>query len=691
MYGVFSNPGIGLVIRFHRLLSFIGVVAAFTFSMICFLVIPGARELMWDRILIFGYCLYLYMYSHNANVHSRHFVFLVYLGSYLFTTQIIWALAYNDFHIFYMVMFFLTVQTCGFSFRNERQTLWYYIFVLFGSVIGIFAVANLTFIDKVFYSGLILVTMVLSFLVSRLKCRYLYNMKIKESLMKSLVTQTENGIFLTDMYGNIVDLNNQAEEVFGYSRSELIDCDFKILRKQDLTQEEINDGLVQLRESRFWNTHSVLLKKNGEEVPVSISISLIYSGATKFMVYRVQDISALKESEARILEEKEKAENAAKAKSQFLAVMSHEIRTPLNGVIATASLLQNSNLDREQMEYVDTIKKSGNSLLMLINDILEFSKMESGKMQLDPHNASVTDVLFDVMDLLRPHADAKGLKIHVQIGQDVPDKLWMDSHRLKQVLMNLIGNAIKFTEKGSVTVICENIGIIKRQIKLNFVVRDTGIGIHPDKIHQLFKSFSQVDSSTSRKFGGTGLGLAISKQLVEMMEGEVKVSSNLNMGSEFSFSLKCELGRDASEVATEFGKPQEQIEIEHMKVLVAEDNHINLQVFKYMLHNLNVETEFVQNGAEALERCNAKKFDLIFMDMQMPVMDGLEATRQLRAAKGHQPIVVAISANAYADDRKLCAEAGMDDFMPKPFDIDQLRNILIKWSSPRIHKLDSAA
>jgi PAS domain S-box-containing protein len=691
MNGVFSNPGIGLVIRFHRLLAFIGVVAAFTFSMICFLVIPGAKELMWDRILIFGYCLYLYMYSHNANVHSRHFVYLVYIGSYLFTAQIIWALGYNNFHFFYMVMFFLTVQTCGFSFRNERQTLRYYVFVILAASLAIFVVADIAFIDKIFYSGLISVTIVLSFLVSRLKCRYLYNMKIKESLMKSMVTKTENGIFLTDIYGNIVDLNNQAEEIFGFTREELIDCDFKILRKRDLTQDEINDGLIQLRDSRFWNSQSTLLKKNGEEVPVSISISLIYSGSTKFMVYRVQDISVLKESEARILEEKEKAENAAKAKAQFLAVMSHEIRTPLNGVIATASLLQNTNLDREQMEYVDTIKKSGNSLLMLINDILEFSKMESGKMQLDPHNVSVTDVLFDVMDLLRPHADAKGLKIHVQIGQDVPDKLWMDSHRLKQILMNLIGNAIKFTEKGSVTVICENAGIIKRQIKLHFMVRDTGIGIHPDKVHQLFKSFSQVDSSTSRKFGGTGLGLAITKQLVEMMEGEVKVNSNLNMGSEFSFNLKCELGRDTMELSSDQSKPQQQVEVEQMKVLVAEDNHINLQVFKYMLQNLKVETDFVHNGQEALELSAGKKYDLVFMDMQMPVMDGLEATRQMRSREGHQPIVVAISANAYADDRKLCSEAGMDDFMPKPFDIDQLKNILIKWSSPRMHKLDSAA
>lgn len=691
MYGIFSNAGIGLVIRFHRLLSLIGVIAAFTFSMFCFLVIPEAKELMWDRLFIFGYCLYLYMYSHSANVHSRHFVLLVYTGCYLFTAQIIWSLAYNDFHTAYMVMYFLSIQTCGFSFRNERQTLWYYVFVLISSGAGVFWVSDITFIDKVFYTGLISVTMVLSFLVSRLKCRYLYNMKIKESLMKSLVTKTENAIFLTDVYGNIVDLNDQAEEIFGFSRSELIDCDFKILRKRDLTQEEINHGLIQLRDARFWNSQSILIRKNGDEVPVSISISLIYSGSSKFMVYRVQDISALKESEARILEEKEKAENAAKAKAQFLAVMSHEIRTPLNGVIATASLLQNTSLDREQMEYVDTIKKSGNSLLMLINDILEFSKMESGKMQLDPHNTSITDVLFDVMDLLRPHADAKGLKIHVQIGQDVPDKLWMDSHRLKQILMNLIGNAIKFTEKGSVSIICENAGIIKRQIKLSFAVRDTGIGIHPDKIHQLFKSFSQVDSSTSRKFGGTGLGLAITKQLVEMMDGEVKVSSNLNLGSEFGFSMKCELGRESQEVSKDTSGLHQDIDIRGMKVLVAEDNHINLQVFKYMLQNLGIETDFVQNGQDAIYRCNSKKYDLVFMDMQMPVMDGLEATRQLRAMDGHQPIVVAISANAYADDRKLCAEAGMDDFMPKPFDIDQLRNILIKWSSPKMHKLDSAA
>jgi signal transduction histidine kinase/ActR/RegA family two-component response regulator len=468
--------------------------------------------------------------------------------------------------------------------------------------------------------------------------------------------------------------------------------DFKLLRKHYLSEEEIIGAYEELNKNTFWNAVTILIGKSGQEVHVKISVTPIMYGNKRILIYRVIDITAMKENETKLIEAKESAEEAVKAKGQFLAMMSHEIRTPLNGVIATASMLTRTKLDTEQSEYVDTIKKSGQNLLMLINDILDFSKMESGKMTLDPQPSSPDEIVFDVADLLRPYAEEKGITLNVNLSTSGNDNLLIDGLKLKQVLLNLLGNALKFTEKGSVTIRCEKIGMIQETEIIRYVISDTGIGISEDKMHLLFRSFSQVDSSTSRKYGGTGLGLAISQQIVELMGGAISVESMVGEGTTFSFTLK---HMRTSPIELE---PSSQSQVEtsvndfsKINVLVADDNEINRQVFKYMLDALNINSDIAVDGLQVLARCAEKKYDLIFMDMQMPEMDGIEATRKIRAEIEHQPIIVAVTANSFVEDRERCIKSGMNDFLSKPFDnvqlVSLLQRIFISQSSP----VDSAA
>ncbi len=267
----------------------------------------------------------------------------------------------------------------------------------------------------------------------------------------------------------------------------------------------------------------------------------------------------------------------------------------------------------------------------------------------------------------------------------------IDGPKLKQVLLNLLGNALKFTEKGSVTIRCEKIGMIQEKEIIRYVVSDTGIGIPEDKMHLLFRSFSQVDSSTSRKYGGTGLGLAISQQIVELMGGAISVESMVGEGTTFSFILQHKRAEDSpiEEVATI--NQSAEVDFSKYKVLVADDNEINRQVFKYMLDSLKIDSDVAVDGFQVLEKCAEKNYDLIFMDMQMPGMDGLEATMKIREDQKHQPLIIAVTANSYIEDREKCIDSGMNDFLSKPFDNQQLMTLLLRVFSNKSPSVDSAA
>ena len=380
--------------------------------------------------------------------------------------------------------------------------------------------------------------------------------------------------------------------------------------------------------------------------------------------------------------QKLKAEQSEQFEQEFLANMSHEIRTPLHAILGMTNLALDTNLDEKQSKYLKAVQHSSENLLVLINDILDLSKIEAGELSLEQIPFHLSDVLNQVYDTLRFKAEEKGLNFNINLDDDVPDFISGDPSRLLQILINLCGNAIKFTSRGSVELRIQKVK--DSNATLLFRIIDTGIGIPAHELDRLFKNFHQLDASTSRKYGGSGLGLSISKSLVDMQGGHIEVVSELNKGSTFSFTLPYSLVNDQEIQHLKKAKHPENSNLNGIRILIAEDNAYNGIVIHDTLEHLidEVDITLVTNGKEALEELNQKEFDIILMDAQMPIMDGIEATEHIKTQISN-PIskipIIALTASVFHADIQKCMQAGMVDYIPKPFKRDQLLSTLLKY------------
>ncbi len=538
---------------------------------------------------------------------------------------------------------------------------------------------------------LFLIASVVLYWISKLRS---LNRRLRESeeKLRAIFAIANIGVSITDSKGKYEIFNKWWCDYLGYSENEIrcknnIDITYHedIEKSRDYFQKVISGDIDKYRlEKRF-------IRKDGTVVWGDLSVSPVKDrdGNVVLMVGMINDVTDKKHMEKELLDAKEKAEEASRSKSEFLANMSHELRTPLNGVIGFSDLLAKSLLNNEEKEFAENINTSARSLLGVINDILDFSKIESGKMELDIIKSDISQICRDAIGIIRFQASEKSLNLILDIPDDVPGFTYVDPLRLKQILVNLLGNAVKFTSSGEI-----ELKVLFRKIDsgrgiFTYSVRDTGIGIGPGEQEKLFKAFSQADSSTTRKFGGTGLGLVISSMLADKMGSRIELESEPGKGSVFFFTLESEYTNktidENKETLPEVSKTESAGSIMgNPLILVAEDEPMSRLLIKTIIKQLIPGARVIEtiNGEEALAAYREKSPDFILMDVQMPEMDGLEVTRNIRSIEngkgGHVPII-ALSAGVIKEEQEICFNSGMDNFLAKPVDRGALKIILLRY------------
>jgi PAS domain S-box-containing protein len=503
--------------------------------------------------------------------------------------------------------------------------------------------------------------------------------KLAESELKlaACAFDSQEAIFITDASSRILRVNNSFCEITGYSAEESIGHTPAELLKSGRQSDEFYTGLwQQLKETGHWKGEIYNRFKNGEIAPEWLSITAVRNddNITTHYVAHFVDISERKRFESELRKSHELAEQASQAKSKFLASMSHEIRTPLNAIINLNFLLLDTPLDEQQRKLVQGAYEGGKALAALVGDILDLSKIEAGKLKLHHEIFNLHQLINNICVMFRHQTDMKGLNLEIDIFPDVPESVIGDDTRLRQILFNLVGNAIKFTEEGHVKLTVQK----ETNGEIQFVIEDTGIGISDEDQTILFEDFSQADATLTRRYGGTGLGLAISRKLVVLMKGGIGFRGRKPHGSIFLIHVPLE---PASEREAEHNTLVREEPL-HAHVLVAEDSKTNQLVVKSLLNKIGCEVTLANNGEEAVKLTEAVHFDLVFMDLSMPVMDGLEATRKIRnldSAHKNVPII-AITANAFSEDRDKCLQAGMNDFLAKPINPAKLKDCVSQWS-----------
>lgn len=506
--------------------------------------------------------------------------------------------------------------------------------------------------------------------------------KQKELHRLSMVAQhAHDSVVMSGPDLRVIWVNDAFTRITGYSFDEVIGKNpGELLNGPDTDMTTVREIGAGIQAKRAVNVELVNYTKQGRKIWVQSHLAPVIddNGEVEVVIAIERDVTQFKLQARQLAEAKLAAEKGARAKADFLATMSHEIRTPLNGIIGMSDLLATGALEDQEKLYADTIQSSAYALLKIINDILDISKLDAGKMAIESAPFSAADCIRDAVALLRTGAQKKSLFLDVCFDTKLPNQMMGDDGRTRQILLNLIGNAIKFTETGGITIRSSHV-TSKGQHELQIRVKDTGVGIPPDRLSDIFGQFEQADAATNRKFGGTGLGLSISRQLARRMGGDLTVTSTQGQGSEFTLKLRADVATTTPKPATpaRAAKKIEQV-LQPMTVLVAEDNKTNQLLIRSMLKSYPLTLKFADNGHQAVDAVQQEMPDVILMDMSMPKMDGLEATRQIRAA-GHADLhIIALTANAFESNRQACFDAGMNDFLTKPVSRNDLTAALAK-------------
>jgi len=498
-------------------------------------------------------------------------------------------------------------------------------------------------------------------------------------------------VSITDAKGDITYSNHKFSEISGYSKKELLGNKHSILNSGHHSQEFFIDMWKTIANGNTWTGKIKNKRKNGEFYWVNTTIipDLDEAGKSHQYIGIRTDITELKENEEALKLAIEKANEASLAKSNFLAAMSHEIRTPMAGVLGMADLIISSKLSPEQLDWATSIKLSGENLLEILNEILDKSKLDAGKIEITPVDFHLASFVHDKAYLFSPKIEEKGLYLNVKLDEKLPQGIHADSLRIGQILANLLSNAFKFTEKGGILLHIEPNNDETNRSSLRFTISDSGIGLSNEATKNIFTAFSQADNSTSRIYGGTGLGLSISKQMTELMGGEIGVESVPGSGSNFWFTVPYQPIKQLVPTVRNKDRHGHWYARRSLQILIAEDNDINQALINAILKKLNHNITMVENGKLAVEKVRAEYFDMILMDIRMPVMDGIEATKIIRSMdmeKSNTPIV-ALTADIAAGNIKSYMDSGMDQVCGKPLDIPLLMRAMNSALGEDIHVL----